>query len=498
MAGPLGSTPGIIVGVGVGTAASVALEPTVELPRQKVWADNPNRLLDPQLLARLVAQGGVNLEVGRADAKREGFTSEKFDQLVYLSQTVPPVAEAVTLWRKALIPDALFYHSLTKAGLDARYLGPLAGLKMDERLAPSQIALGIVRSILDDAGLLVTKLDTGPGKVPRYPVSPLDPVAEAATWGITKERLRVMVGEIGLPMSPQQAASALFRGIIERTDYNAAIAEGDIRPEWAAAILAQARQILTANQYAELQLRGYIDRDRRLDKTSQTGMSEADSDLLYNLLGRSIPVHQITTGLARGGTFDGPTETIPRAYLQSLERGNLRPEYYSLAYANRYTMPSAFVIRGLVQSGAWTEQRGRQALEFSGWIPEWAADTAAQWAEGAGGGGDPHVDKAQTQLWNTTHRSYVAGETDAQAAAASLAAAGVAAAFVPKVLALWEHERELVRRQLTPAQIKKAYVNGVENRATGLPWTREDAVAALIGLGYAVATAEEFLDLPSR
>ena len=68
MAEPFGSAPGIIVGVGVGAAAGAALEAAVELPRQKVWADNPNKLLDPAVVARLVAQGAVALGDGRAGA----------------------------------------------------------------------------------------------------------------------------------------------------------------------------------------------------------------------------------------------------------------------------------------------------------------------------------------------------------------------------------------------------------------------------------------------
>src|SRR4029077_11633066 len=100
MAGPLGSAPGIIIGVGVGTAAAAALEPAIEIPRQDAWNRLPNRILDAGTLARLVAQGGVDLGAAHAEAQREGYAADKVDALVYLAQTVPGFGEALTLYRR--------------------------------------------------------------------------------------------------------------------------------------------------------------------------------------------------------------------------------------------------------------------------------------------------------------------------------------------------------------------------------------------------------------
>jgi hypothetical protein len=54
----------------------------------------------------------------------------------------------------------------------------------------------------------------------------------------------------------------------------------------------------------------------------------------------------------------------------------------------------------------------------------------------------------------------------------------------------------LIRRQLTPAQIKKAYLKAARNAATGAPWTRDEAIAALISEGYSIQTANDYLDIP--
>lgn len=495
MADPLGSTPGIIVGVGVGAAAAAALEPAVELPRQKAWSDNPNRELDPGTMARLAAQGGVSLGLARAAAKREGYDQDKLDALVYLAQTVPAVSEAITLWRRGHLSDALFTHVLTKAGLDTRYVQPTMDAAHDERLAPAQIALGVVRGILQSDGLLVKDLDLSAGNVPRYPVSSIDPVAEAATWGIDRERLRVMVGEIGLPMATIMAANALFRGILTQTDYNAAVSEGDVRPEWGEAIKEVSRQILTTGQYVEGHLRGWTDLPAMYANTAKHGMSQADTDLLFKISGRPITIKQITTGLARGGTYPSTYDDVPEPYRKSLQESNIRPEWASLDYANRYTMPSAFVVRTLLTDHVLTAAQGEEIFLKSGWEPPLAALVADHYAAKTSTGGQTHLQKAQNQLWTTAHRSFIAEESDDAAARTALATAGVNPTEIDGVLTLWQAERDLIRKQLTPAQIKKAYLKGSVNAATGNPWTQDEALAALIERGYSPTDAQSFLNI---
>ena len=140
------------------------------------------------------------------------------------------------------------------------------------------------------------------------------------------------------------------------------------------------REILTANQYAELELRGFLSREERLAETAKHGMSQRDSDLLYDVLGRAIAVHALVTGEARGGTFDGPIGNIPAAFLSAMRRSNIRPEFYNLAYANRYNYPSAFVTRALLQGGAISEAEGEQIFLDVGWKPELARKVAAHYA----------------------------------------------------------------------------------------------------------------------
>lgn len=493
MATPLGSTPGIIIGVGVGTATAAALEPVIELPKQAAWSGNANRVLDVTMLARLVAQGGLAKSEAVAEAMRSGYAGDKLDGLIYLSQTVPPVAQALTLWRRDLITDELWSHSLAHQGLDTRYLPGLNALKVSEPLSPADLAYAVVRGLVPDEGILPVAPPAAGVKIKRFPVFPLNPVEEAARSGMNRERFSVLVGRSGLAMAPVMAANAYFRNIIERQDYDLAIAEGDLRNEFRDAILDVSRQILTAHDYAELQLRGYLSRPERLVGTDRHGMSHADSDLLYDVLGRAPSVHQVLIGLARGAKYPAVYGDVPEPYRAAIQRSNIREPWVDIAYHARYGYPSGFQIRSEAQKGDLTEAETKQILLEVGWSPKWAAFFAEKWTGATGPVADPHVGKAQTQLWNTTHRSYIAEEVGDAAASERFALLAIPAAAQTAILDLWRSERALVRSQLSLPQLKKAYTGKVTNPATGQPWSAADVTTALLDRGYSQADASTIL-----
>lgn len=394
-----------------GLAIAPVLHPVVQSLTNEAWKLDPTRPLDAQLIAEAVARGKLTPEVGRGEALLTGISNSRFDSLVEILHGGPGIAQAFELWRRGEIQEGQFRGALRLLHIGDDWIDELERLH-DVRLDPAVVALAVVRGLIPNSGILPVGPPTTVGKVAAFPVQAIDPFEEAAAAGVDAERLKVMAGIAGRPMGPELAARATFRGILEDADFKRAIAEGDVRNEWADSIFEVSRQILTAGQYAELQLRGFLSPGERHAATEQHGMSDADSDLLYNLLGRSIPVHQITTGEARGGTFEGPADTIPKAYLQSLQRGNLRPEYYNLAYANRYTLPSAFVLRALTTGGEVSQAEAKQLLLEIGWPPDLAETVSQAWAKTAGGSAlDPYVKKAQGQLWTAAHRAYVKNGT---------------------------------------------------------------------------------------
>jgi hypothetical protein len=432
-----------MVGVGVGTAASAAIEPLVEPGKQEAWSNAANRVLDPAMYAALRAQGAIDLSTAVALGKRSGIGPDRMTELLYLAQRTPTYGEAQDLRRRDKITLDQLRHTFAKAQIEEQYWDALADL-VDDRLSAEAVALAIIRSMMRDPGFFPVQLDTTGGVVPAYPVSDIDPVEEAKSHGFSEERLRVMVGSIGRPPGPGELARALFRELIQRPDFNRGILEGDTRPEWAQTFLDVNREILTAGEYAELELRGFYDTATRRQKTAQHGMSQEDSDDLFRVLGRAPSVHQITTGLARGGKYPGGYADVPEPYKSAIQRSNIRPEYAEIEYANRYSYPSFFVLRSLAQDGLFTEAQLEQILLDIGWTPELAKEVATFYtAQAQGAKQDPSVGKAQSKVYTETQKAYLGGSITPDLATAMLSQIVPSSADVAFILELWDSIRNM-------------------------------------------------------
>jgi hypothetical protein len=476
----------------LGHAASPAIEPFAATITNDAWAAHQVRPPDVYAIAIGVAQGQIPLAEAQGWAHKQGFSDDVFAALVDAANAGPALGYAYQAWRRGSLSDGEFQTALRRQAIEPQWYSALEDLKHD-RLDLGAIATAVHRGIMHDAGLLVTPVPSGPGNVPRIPVSPLDTIAEFASHGIDAERARVLVADTGLPLSLGEMLQLYNRGQVTATDVKVSIAESNVRNEYMDVALDLARRLLTPHEYAEAELRGVKTRAEAQSGANLTGLNDADYVTLFEILGRPLNVHEMTTGLARGGTFGGDYSSVPEPYRDAIRRSAIRPEYADLAYHNRYTYPSAFVLRSLAQAGDLGGQAAvQQTLEEIGWKPSFAQQVSTAWTGGAKSG-DPHESKAQTQLWTATHKSFVASEIDDATAEAALARAGVAAAAVPAILALWKEERSLIRKQLSPTQIRKALNLGVVNPATGQPWTEADAIAAMLARGYDHADATVFL-----
>lgn len=482
----LGNTVGEAAAFAAGVAIGPVLEPLLQALRNETWSLYPDRPLDAEAVAELVAQGLLPAADGAKEAALTGISKTLFGLLVQATQEAPEVGETIELWRRGLITDKQVDVALAKAKLLPDYREAVKDLYFD-RLDPAVIATAIQRGIVADPGFLPVGPPDGEGKVAAFPTSDLDPLAEAKAQGVNRERLFVETAIVGNPASPQQAASGVFRGIIEKIDYYRAIAEGNTRNEWADAIFEQARQILTVHEYVEARLRGWIDTQAMYDGAAQHGMSEADTDLLFKVNGRPIPIHQVTTGLARGGVYDGDFSHVPEAYIRSLEEGNQRPEWYSLSYANRYSLPSVFVMRALTQDGTWSREKAEQRLLESGWIPADATEAAAKWSGGTSTTATTATKRFVTSALTAISKDYVALTMTEAEAREHLDALDVPAADQAALFKVWDVQRAVQLKQLTPAQIATRFKRQKISESV--------ALARLEALGYTVADAAAVLNV---
>lgn len=539
----LPSAPGLVFAAGLGGAAATAFEPKFEVPKQQAWLANPQRLPDVGLIAALYAGGKIDLTSAQNMANRLGYSDGTLDSLTWLAQNRLDFPLMLRMWRLASLAadlpntfgtfgdiDTKGYidETLAHEQLDWNYQPYLRALQTAELPGIGDVAFAVVRGILPSPSYVPVAPGTGGQYVKPFPQLDIPAEDLAAALGYSPEMLELLVGRSGLSMAPVMAANAYFRTsgrlalanllsaaqatdfdltpVMDADDYLLAIGQGDLRTNYADAVKSTAREILTAGQYAELELRGFISPDERRAFTQQHGMSKGDSDLLYDVLGRAPAVHAVTTGVARGGAYNGDTTGIPERYLSAMQRSNARPEWYSIDYANRYSYPSAFVLRTMAQSGEITPGEADGILLSIGWppwlaakvteswtgaalhdpatIPETYADAIGAWTAPAGGSATPNAKKAATQLWSTTHTAYKNGEIGKTDATTNLTALGISAAEQADVFTYWDAERLTIRKQLSVAQLQKAEKDGLTNPATKLPFTSADVIAALVDRGY--------------
>lgn len=182
-------------------------------------------------------------------------------------------------------------------------------------------------------------------------------------------------------------------------------------------------------------------------------------------------------------------------FLKGIAESDIRPEWGPMLWKSRFLYPPLFQITRLVQAGAIDADTAADWARKDRYPPEVVSALHAYWSKSTTATGQTHTQKAQTQLWTATHTAYKNGDIDDVTAGENLTAAGVPQAEHAAILELWARESATPRKRLTAAQVKKAWVKANVNDATGQPWTQDEAVEYLVGLGYGVDDARSFLNI---
>jgi hypothetical protein len=520
---------GEAIAFGAGFALGKVLEPAAAGLAYEAWKLAPIRVPEAELLAEGVAQGQVDPAKAEEWAQLHGYGVEAFAALVDIANTGPALGSAYQAWRRGFLDDAEFRAALKRTGLETQWNHAMEQLR-DELLDPGALATAIHRGIIAGQGLLIREPPLGAGKVPHVPQSDIDALQEAAGHGITRERLRVLIANTGLPLALGQMLQLLNLGEVDEDDVRRSVAQSNVRNEYMDAALALRRHLLTPHEYVEARLRGWIDVGAMHAGAALSGMEPADADLMAKLSGRPLSWRQVFIGERRGGHYEGATDAIDPAFLKALQESNIRPEWYSLAWAQRYSYPSAFVLRQLVTSGELTGAEAEQILLYVGWEPTLAKKVAGRWAGSTTGAGKQEtlaeledeyaggfVTEAELRtslelLGYTGHQqdllvhlnearrlkrwrekvvdaiaaAYLGFNIDDATASSELAEVNVTGEASTLLLTLWGKQRRFTIRELTPAQVKKAHKSGL--------YSRDVALQALADLHYSDADAATFLD----
>ena len=180
----------------------------------------------------------------------------------------------------------------------------------------------------------------------------------------------MLANNVGLPPGVIEGLNMLNRGIITEADFALLIEQSDTRIAWGPFILQLRRMLLTVHDAVELRLRNYFTTDQQMyDYTALHGLTQQDTDLLFEVTGRPLSQHQTFIGTIRGGELGGDITDIEPAYLDSLRKSNIRPEYYNLSWAQRYNYPPFFQTVNLLKQGTIDAATATQWLTFEGYEP---------------------------------------------------------------------------------------------------------------------------------
>ncbi len=502
----LGSSVSTAAGVAVGGAVQPTLNPILQALSNETWKLYPDVPPDAILLAIGVAQGQIDEAAARDWAAQNGFGSSQMDAMIAIADTGPGVAQAFELWRRNLITEAGFRRAAKREALEAEWIDALVSLKR-RLLSPAELANAVVQGFRTEP----------------------EAAADAALQGYDAADFGTMVAVTGLPPGPETLQEWARRGIIDQAGLAQGIREGHTKVKYIDEYVASLGRVLSAAEYAGLYLRGWISADERDAGGALTGYSPAQMELLFKNHGRPATTHQVHIGFARGGRLAGAGDDERATFTRAVEESNIRPEWEPILWAQRYTYPSAFVLRALTQAGDLTEAETHTILLYEGWEPTLAASVAAKWAGGVTGKtkgetkseladefetgfiteaeyraaltGLGYTGAAQDlevlhsaatavktergRVVTALHKLYTAHSIDDNQAQADLAAVGMQPEAVARIMPLWRLERDATRKQLTAAQIRAAYRKNL--------MTQADALAELEERGYTPADASTYL-----
>jgi hypothetical protein len=167
-------------------------------------------------------------------------------------------------------------------------------------------------------------------------------------------------------------------------------------------------------------------------------MSAEDVTLIYQNAGRPLVPHQITTGLARGASFNPIPGELHDPYEASAHEASVKPSYQELYIAaGKYSYPPLFQLNQLVKANAITADLAKDWATKQGYAPEvidalytfWQGEQAKSTAGGT---------KAKVYTYAQIHTAWSHNIfTDAQALS-ELESIGYPAARAQTLLQTWK------------------------------------------------------------
>lgn len=453
-------------------------------------------------LAQLRARGLDTAPTqSRGDHRGQGIDDERFARLVALNHAIPDVSSVLEMWRRGITSESQARDWLRHIGYQPDTIDDILALRL---ILPTPQTLAEAWA--------------------RGAISQTDARSAAAKQGVDTNHFRLLEELAGQPLAPQDLLTAFRRGLIDESRLNRGIVQGPLRNEWF--------DVLRDLQYSPMTT------SDALDAVNQNLLSESEGRRIAEengLLARDFGVMVKAAGLPMSptDTFDAwnrgdMTEAQVR---QSLLESRLKNRYVPVLMAQRFKLLPPETIGVMVASRALTPEEGMRRLRMFGYDAEtadavvWhrtqqrteperdltkseivalykaqalARADAAELLSGMGYDADEtalildlvdlqRLRAALERAISTTRSRYIAWDIARGDASIQLDRIGLPAAQRDDLLAVWDQEREITVRRLTPAEIRSAVKKGVRDAA----WARE----RLAQHGFPAEDAEIYLQL---
>jgi hypothetical protein len=355
--------------------------------------------------------------------------------------------------------------------------------------------------------------------------------------GLDPRDYDAVFGNAGNPLGLGQLLEAYRRGFIDKARFTRGFRESRYRDEWADVALALRRAPMSTAEAIAALVQGHLDRERAQRIAEENGLDPADFAPLYETAGSPVSATEAFTLYNRGEMTRAQVE-------QALRESRLKDKYIGQAFQLHVRLPEPRLVITALEHGAIERGKAEQLLAAQGFAHETVAMMITQ-AELVATG--PHkqlmtgevmrlyssrvIDEAKARgLLEHLHYSpesvadmlaladyqlqqrildtgitairahYLAHRIDEKTAAGELHALRLPPSAADTYLRVWKLERLNVTRQLTEAQIVKAYKRELfappadRGSAAGAEINRQHALARLERLGYDAGDAGILLE----
>lgn len=492
-----GSAAGALLGGGLGDLITNYLNPVVK----PLIAAAPTATLDPQVAANGITRGIVGYEEGIREGAYGGLDRERMETLMEMSQRFLTPVEAMELLRRGQISRETAFRALRRNGLSEGDAGLFLTM-LTAPLSPETVAAAWARSLAE----------------------PDDVYSAAKISGVTKQDADRLMGLAGEPPPLEALITAWRRGIVTEEDVDRGIVQGPIRNEWIPVIKALQRLPLSPEDAASAVTQGHMTLEQGQAKAALSGIDPEDFAVVVENSGLPPGIEFAAEAFNRGLITD---EQWTELFLES----RIKNKHIPLMRAMRQNLIPAETVRMAYRLGTYPRDAARQTLMGHGFS---AADAEAQLTLEDNRKNEPTKDLTRAQIlglyaddiiplgqaedmlrsvgysdqeiaWqissvevDKTRRfinalltkvrsAYVSGNIDETEVATLLDQAGVGITQRDSLIALWDLERQTVSASLTVAQITAATKKGFLQPSEGLD--------RLTGKGYSVADAGIILKL---